>query len=453
MQKFLVTAFLCTSCFVATGQQVLFEVGRTLSSFQYKNSEGVKLQNLQSTSHPFYSIGYRKNVWHRNLFFNLNASYNNYGTKGSDVALDNYFEWELSYLGISPGLDYVFYKPGNFSLYGKASVSVEFLMKGTQTLNNQVFDLKKEEDFDSPYYFLRPGLEAQYKLSESVGLFAEYVFGFGNAFHDVQGDLKIHAHNFGIGILIDLPAKSQDTILDMPEDIGMQEQLQPDAVSEQERLEHEAILMAKEKEITEKNQIIEGQEKEIIALNKAIETKEAEVQSKNEVIATQEQEITELKDMISTAMAPFEKGISIHERDGKIYITLENDMLFQPGSWDMGNEGKEAVNALGNILAENPDVMVLIEGHTDDQPFSGKGNIKDNWDLSAKRATSVVELLRKNKKINPKNLTAAGRGEFDPIADNSTPEGRAKNRRIEVIITPQLKGFLDVMESEKNKKQ
>ncbi|MBT8261092.1 MAG: OmpA family protein, partial [Bacteroidia bacterium] len=100
--------------------------------------------------------------------------------------------------------------------------------------------------------------------------------------------------------------------------------------------------------------------------------------------------------------------------------------------------GQQAVEQLGEVLANNPDIAILIEGHTDNVPYSGSGQLKGNWDLSTKRATAIVKILKSNPKINPENLTAAGRGEFAPIATNQSSEGRAKNRRIEVILTPKL---------------
>ena len=90
------------------------------------------------------------------------------------------------------------------------------------------------------------------------------------------------------------------------------------------------------------------------------------------------------------------------------------------------------------MLGDNPDIAVLIEGHTDNDPFSSGGQIANNWDLSTKRATAIVKILRENSAINPENLTAAGRGEFAPIASNETTQGKAKNRRIEVVLTPKL---------------
>ena len=97
-----------------------------------------------------------------------------------------------------------------------------------------------------------------------------------------------------------------------------------------------------------------------------------------------------------------------------------------------------AIVELGNVLADNPDIAILIEGHTDNIPYSGKGPLKGNWDLSTKRATAIVNQLLENPNILPQNLTAAGRGEYLPIAPNSTREGRAANRRIEVVLSPQL---------------
>ena len=173
---------------------------------------------------------------------------------------------------------------------------------------------------------------------------------------------------------------------------------------------------------------------------------EEEITAKEEVIIAKEEEISTLRESISSALLPYSgRGLTVEERFGKVYVTMENDMLFQSGSWKIATEGEEAVNALGKVLEDNPEVSVLIEGHTDNDLFRGAGNINNNWDLSAKRATAIVELLIKNEKIDPKNLTAAARSEFDPIAENTTVEGKSKNRRIEVIITPRLEEVLKLI--------
>ena len=157
------------------------------------------------------------------------------------------------------------------------------------------------------------------------------------------------------------------------------------------------------------------------------------------LIASKDQAMRDLKDAISKALTAFEgKGLTVEQRDGKVYVSMENKLLFKSGSWAVGSEGRQAIEQLGTVLAENPDIAVLIEGHTDNDPFSSGGQIANNWDLSTKRATAIVQILNENEAINPESLTAAGRGEFAPIATNETAEGKAKNRRIEVVLTPKL---------------
>lgn len=115
---------------------------------------------------------------------------------------------------------------------------------------------------------------------------------------------------------------------------------------------------------------------------------------------------------------------------------MENKLLFNSGSWAVGTEGKKAVEQLASVLSENKDINVLIEGHTDNVPYTGT-TIIDNWDLSVKRATAIVRILE-SKGVNPTQITAAGRSEYIPVATNETTEGKAKNRRIEIILTPNL---------------
>ncbi len=157
------------------------------------------------------------------------------------------------------------------------------------------------------------------------------------------------------------------------------------------------------------------------------------------LIAAKEASMKKLKETLSKALNGFEgKGLTVEQKNGKVYVSMENKLLFNSGSWAVGSEGKKAVEEVGKVLGDNPEIAVLIEGHTDDDTFASTGPIADNWDLSTKRATAIVAILSENKKINKQNLTAAGRGEFSPLASNTTPEGKAKNRRIEIILTPRL---------------
>lgn len=193
-----------------------------------------------------------------------------------------------------------------------------------------------------------------------------------------------------------------------------------------------AQLEAKEQALLDENTRLEK-------LKKELEARSNRVQELESVIAAKDAAMTKLKNAISSALTDFEgKGLTVEQRDGKVYVSMENKLLFNSGSWAVGTEGKKAVQQLGAVLADNPEIAILIEGHTDDDPYTGNAQLSGNWDLSTKRATAIVNILRENTSIKPENLTAAGRGEFAPIATNETLEGKAKNRRIEVILTPKL---------------
>jgi chemotaxis protein MotB len=193
------------------------------------------------------------------------------------------------------------------------------------------------------------------------------------------------------------------------------------------------------KELEAKEQALAEENKRLAGLKKELDSRSARVNELESLIAAKDAAMKKLKDAISKALLDFEgKGLTVEQRDGKVYVSLENKLLFESGSWAVGSEGRRAVVELGKVLAQNPEIAVLIEGHTDNVPYGGNGTLKGNWDLSTKRATAIVEILRENKKIDPKNLTAAGRSEFAPLASNSTADGRAKNRRIEIILTPKL---------------
>ncbi|MCF6294327.1 MAG: OmpA family protein [Flavobacteriaceae bacterium] len=188
-----------------------------------------------------------------------------------------------------------------------------------------------------------------------------------------------------------------------------------------------------------KEQALATENARLKKLKKELENRSKRVEELESLIAAKDAAMTNLKNAISRALTDFEgKGLTIEQRDGKVYVSMENKLLFGSGSWAVGAEGRRAVQQLGNVLGDNPDIAVLIEGHTDNVPYKGSAQLSGNWDLSTKRATAIVNILRENTSINPENLTAAGRGEFAPIATNDTAEGKAKNRRIEVILTPKL---------------
>lgn len=191
---------------------------------------------------------------------------------------------------------------------------------------------------------------------------------------------------------------------------------------------------------------LEAKEKALAAeqarLNKLKEDLASSSQRLSELenmMAAKDASMKKLKETLSKALNSFEgKGLTVQMKNGKVYVSMENKLLFGSGSWAVGTEGRRAVVEVGKVLAANPDISVLIEGHTDDDAYGGSGPIADNWDLSTKRATAIVSILSGNKNISRQNLTAAGRSEYAPLASNSSAEGKAKNRRIEIILTPKL---------------
>ncbi|MHA3789622.1 OmpA family protein [Flavobacterium hauense] len=191
---------------------------------------------------------------------------------------------------------------------------------------------------------------------------------------------------------------------------------------------------------------LEAKEKALAAEQERLNKLKAELQERSQrvdelegMIAAQEAGLKKLKETLSKALNGFEgKGLTVEQKNGKVYVSMENKLLFGSGSWTVGTEGKKAVTEVGKVLAANPDISVLIEGHTDNAAYKGGGDIADNWDLSTKRATAIVHILKENKGVVPKNLTAAGRSEYAPVTGNETAEGKSKNRRIEIILTPKL---------------
>jgi len=192
-------------------------------------------------------------------------------------------------------------------------------------------------------------------------------------------------------------------------------------------------------QLEEKERALAAEEKRLQKLQRDLKSRSERVDELEGIIAAKDAKMKALKDAISAALTNFEgNGLTVEQRDGKVYVSMENKLLFESGSWAVNSRGRQAVEQLGSVLAQNPEIDVLIEGHTDNVPFGGNGNVKNNWDLSTKRATAIVSILTENSKIKKNNLTAAGRGEYAPVAPNNTSAGKAKNRRIEVVLTPKL---------------
>jgi chemotaxis protein MotB len=174
------------------------------------------------------------------------------------------------------------------------------------------------------------------------------------------------------------------------------------------------------------------------------ETRVAELEDK---ISEKDKAVESLKDRINNALLGFsDKDLQVEVRNGKIYVSLSEKLLFKSGSSRVDSKGEDAIAKLAGVLVKNPDIHILIEGHTDNVPIRSPGTIKDNWDLSVIRATAIVRILTKNK-VDPARVTAAGRGEHQSVADNQSSEGRSKNRRTEIILTPNLDDLFELLDT------
>ncbi|MFZ2284658.1 MAG: OmpA family protein [Lutibacter sp.] len=203
-------------------------------------------------------------------------------------------------------------------------------------------------------------------------------------------------------------------------------------LAEQSQKNQELLVQLEEKE---RKLAIESDR--LAKLQNELAERSNQINELQSLIEAKEAQMQQLKNAISSALLSFEgKGLTVVQKNGKIYVSMENKLLFDSGSWAVGSEGKNAVEQLASVLSKNPDINVLIEGHTDNVPYTG-ATVIDNWDLSVKRATAIVRILQ-NKGVNPTQITAAGRSEYVMVGSNATPEGKAKNRRIEIILAPNL---------------
>lgn len=189
--------------------------------------------------------------------------------------------------------------------------------------------------------------------------------------------------------------------------------------------------------------------KELEENQMALNERSRRVNELEAMLRSREEAINNIRSKVTDALTGFNgKGLSISIKDGKVYVSMEDKLLFRSGSFEIDPKGAQAVRDLSDVLAQNPDINVMVEGHTDDVPYRPNGQLRDNLDLSAKRATTVVRLLLENKAIEPSRIIAAGRGESLPVATGKTAEDRAKNRRTEIILTPKLDELMQLMQDQ-----
>ncbi len=208
-------------------------------------------------------------------------------------------------------------------------------------------------------------------------------------------------------------------------------------------------LLAQIDSVEKARMILQQKQSKLVELNEALDERAKRVEELEAILQRKDSAVNALRSKVQKALLGFENnGLTIEQKNGKVYVSLEESLLFKSGSYVVDTKGKDVLKKLAEVLEKNADVNVLVEGHTDNVPYNGSGQLNDNWDLSVRRATSVVKIILDGSSMDPSRLTAAGKGDHMPLADNSTAEGRAKNRRTEIILTPKLDELFEILDTQ-----
>jgi len=232
----------------------------------------------------------------------------------------------------------------------------------------------------------------------------------------------------------------------------MQEVLQKGNQQETRKLleqiqQNQAALQAKEDELSKMERTLNERSTAVRQLSQDLDERNSKLMALEHALHQKDSMTNELRKKLSDALLNFEgNGLTVKVRDGKVYVSMENKLLFASGSFEVDKRGVQAIKSITSVLEKNPDINVVIEGHTDDEPYRGSGQLTDNWDLSCKRATSVVRIMLSGSTIEESRITAAGRAEFLPLKRAKTPEARQANRRIEIILSPKLDEVLKMLQ-------
>ena len=183
-------------------------------------------------------------------------------------------------------------------------------------------------------------------------------------------------------------------------------------------------------------------------LSTDLQARETRLKEVEDALKKRDEATNALKDKLQQALLGFQQsGLTVDIRDGKVYVSLADKLLFPSGSIVIDEKGKAALQQLAIVLNKELDINIAVEGHTDDKKVINLGQIKDNWDLSVLRATSVTRYLTETEKVDPKRLTATGKSQYQPIDPADTNDARTKNRRIEIVLTPKLDELYNLIKS------
>lgn len=218
--------------------------------------------------------------------------------------------------------------------------------------------------------------------------------------------------------------------------------------NQEELQEKEDALKELERKLYQRRIGLDRMQSNIDNMTRELEERNARLLELERKLNSKDSIMRALRQKVSDALFGFEgKGLSVSIRNGKVYVSLEEKLMFKSGRYQIDAKGAEAIKQLVPVLEQNPDINIMVEGHTDDVPYRGSGQLIDNWDLSVKRATTIVRLMLQGSSINPVRVTAAGRSQYLPIDKAKTPEARQRNRRTEIILTPKIDEILKLLEN------
>ena len=219
--------------------------------------------------------------------------------------------------------------------------------------------------------------------------------------------------------------------------------------------ETKAMLVRMERlqsELEQKEEALKAEQARLEEVAVALQSRERRVVELESEIARKDSLVQYVQKSVADALLGFQgKGLTVSLKNGKVYVSMDNSLLFNSGSWTVQDKGRLALERLAKVLASNKDVRIEVEGHTDNDAYRGAGQVLDNWDLSVMRATAVTKILT-GKGVDASRVSAVGRGEFQPLVPNETPENKAKNRRTEIIISPRLDALANLVQPSAPKK-
>ncbi|HNQ61103.1 MAG TPA: OmpA family protein [Bacteroidia bacterium] len=208
-------------------------------------------------------------------------------------------------------------------------------------------------------------------------------------------------------------------------------------------------LIKKEDKIKKDSLSLAERELRVSELQANLNEKDARVRELQDILNRGDSAVNALRKVVSDALLGFQgAGLTVDQREGRVYVSMEERLLFASGSTSIEKKGEEALKELSKVLVKNKDINILVEGHTDNVPISGTlpSGAKDNWELSVLRATSVVKIILSGSEIDPSRLTAAGRGPYKPIDTANTSDARKKNRRTEIVLSPKLDELMKLLD-------